>query len=290
MLELQLVALYRPGWLVPNSADTVKAKALHQERNLCGSYLSKFRKEIWAVQCLASLRGESEGTTPQGVAETCPTCSAVLDTPTRCRAHLEGVSGSRGRSACDRLADRVASNRRAGSYWLSRLTLAIKVLLPYGSPAERQQLASALHRAIRAYDYDPASVAFAVLAESLQSTDAGISSEEGIGQVDQAQQDPFSAEQILGEPIADVVTPPEERLFYSGWEQAGQQLQEEIQSAAAHQTLEGRGKKRPRRESITGVAEWTGEAVDMRSNQNGELSRAQESPTETEELVTRDAA
>ena len=42
MLELELVALYRPGWLVPNSADTVKAKALHQERNLCGSYLSKF--------------------------------------------------------------------------------------------------------------------------------------------------------------------------------------------------------------------------------------------------------
>ena len=78
MLELALVALYRPGWFVPNSADVVKSKALHQEKNLRVSFLSKFREEGWAVQCLASLRGESRGTTLSSVEATCPSDSTYM--------------------------------------------------------------------------------------------------------------------------------------------------------------------------------------------------------------------
>ena len=42
MLELALVALYRPGWFVPNSADVVKAKALQQRKNLRVRFISEF--------------------------------------------------------------------------------------------------------------------------------------------------------------------------------------------------------------------------------------------------------
>ena len=42
MLALHLVALGRPGWFVPNSADAVRTKALHQEENLSEKLL--FRK------------------------------------------------------------------------------------------------------------------------------------------------------------------------------------------------------------------------------------------------------
>ena len=87
--ELDLVKLSRPGWFVPNSSDLVKAKALQQKEDLPKNFFSKFRKEVRAAVCLASLRGGSEGTTPPTV-NTCPVCDAVLDTPIQVKAHLQG--------------------------------------------------------------------------------------------------------------------------------------------------------------------------------------------------------
>ena len=247
--ELELVKLSRPGWFVPNLSDLVKAKALQQKEDLPKNFFSKFRKEVRAAVCLASLRGRSKGATLPTV-NTCPVCDAVLDTPIRVRAHLQGEPDKRGRSSCSRFVKRVAAERRASEFWIPRLDRAIEILLPDSHPNRRLHLAQALHQAVRAFDFDPATVALSVQTALVLNADAEFGDQGDPFQIGQDRQGPSSqVEQTFGQPLEELSTPSTESF------EEGRQAQCQLEDGTgerpqAHQAVEGRGKKRPRRESV----------------------------------------
>ena len=285
MLELALVALYRPGWFVPNSADVVKANALQQKEDLVKNFFSKFKKEVRAAVWLASWRGRSISATP--LANACPTCDALLDTQARVRAHLHGVRDSRGRSACERFEARVQAERCETSFWIQRLDRAIDVLLPGSPPSRRYNLARALHHAIRAYDFDPATAALRVAAEVEFGTNADRRDREGSTEQEQDGETPLSqVGQAFGVPFEELTTPPEEPLLEEERRNEQRHLEERIgERTEAHQAVEERCKKRPRRESISGTAGWTREEHDLRGDPHGWDLCTDAIETATAELV-----
>ena len=150
MCALLLVALGRPGWLAPNSADIVRAKALQQEEELRESPSS--RKRVWVGSISEALRGCFRDETQY---PTCTHCSAVLSSARRRSAHATPTPDSQGRTGCQRFLWRLAERRRDCG-WRSRLLLAIRVLIPEATQFNSERLAWVLHRAINAYDLDAA--------------------------------------------------------------------------------------------------------------------------------------
>ena len=98
MLALHLVALGRPGWFVPNSADAVRTKALLQEENLSEKLL--FRKLVWWGARLEAFR---EGIEAKTEFPTCEHCNAVLNSERRRQAHALTTPGSKGRTGWQKL-------------------------------------------------------------------------------------------------------------------------------------------------------------------------------------------